>query len=352
MERESLIAALPLPAVLIDAEGRIEAANHRAEALFGIALAGQQHVAALRRPELLDTIDRVQAGGPAATVRFLTRQGERDLIWRVTVAAAGAGRGRLPVLVSFEDATPVEQAGQMRRDFVANVSHELKTPLTAVLGFIETLRSSARDDAVARERFLGIMEREARRMNRLVSDLLSLSRVEEDERMRPRDPVGLAALTRRTLATLRAMLEEAGVEVIPQLPEHEVTVAGDADQLQQVLANLIENAVKYGRKADSPRGRVVLRLIPPGHDPVLGVAAARIEVADEGEGIDPVHIPRLTERFYRVDTHRSRASGGTGLGLAIVKHIVSRHRGRLRIDSRRGLGSTFTVVLPAAPELT
>jgi two-component system phosphate regulon sensor histidine kinase PhoR len=185
------------------------------------------------------------------------------------------------------------------------------------------------------------MEREAQRMNRLVSDLLSLSRVEEDERVRPREPVDLAAVARRTIATLKALIETEGAAIVLEGSDEKALVAGDSDQLQQVLANLIENAVKYGK----PRGRVTVRLARDG-------ASLRLEVIDEGEGIDPLHIPRLTERFYRVDAHRSRASGGTGLGLAIVKHIVNRHRGQLEIHSRRGQGSRFSVVLPAlAPAL-
>ena len=256
----------------------------------------------------------------------------------------GPGPGARLALVIFHDSTQIENLGRMRRDFVANVSHELKTPLTAVLGFIETLRTSARDDPAARERFLTIMEREAQRMNRLVSDLLSLSRVEDEERVRPRSRIDLAPLVRRTLSTLKAVIENSGARIELQGLDGPVVVPGDDDQLQQVLGNLIENAIKYGK----PRGRVRIELGAPDAtpDPILGVPVAWIAVSDEGEGIDPLHLPRLTERFYRVDTHRSRASGGTGLGLAIVKHIVSRHRGRLIVESTPGEGSRFTVVLP------
>ena len=338
-ETDGLIAALPWPVLRVAATGRITAANAAADGLFGLDLAGRHHVAALRQPDLLDALGRVLAGAGAVQVRHLVRDGARDQIWRVTVAPLPAGGA----LAAFEDETPVEAAGRMRRDFVANVSHELKTPLTALLGFIETLRTTARDDPAARERFLAIMEREAQRMNRLVADLLSLSRVEEDERMRPRMEVDLAAMVRRTLATLRVVVEQAGVTVLTRLPEAPITVPGDADQIQQVVANLVENAIKYGK----PRGTVTISLAPPVLAPSLGVPAAALSVADDGPGIDAVHIPRLTERFYRVDAHRSRAGGGTGLGLAIVKHIVGRHRGRLVIDSQPGEGSRFTALLPS-----
>jgi two-component system phosphate regulon sensor histidine kinase PhoR len=334
VEGWAVIGALPHPAVLVGRDGRVVAANAAADALFGLALAGRHHVAVLRQPDLLDAIAAGLAGAGPREIRYRTRDGAGDRVFRVAVARVeGRGGG---VLAAFEDMTPFEAAGQMRRDFVANVSHELKTPLTAMLGFIETLRSAARDDPAARERFLGIMEREARRMDRLVSDLLSLSRVEDEERVRLRQPVDLSTVARRTVATLKALVEAHGADLVLEGADAPLVAAGDADQLQQVIANLVENAVKYGR----PRGRVVLRLSRQGD-------LARLDVLDQGEGIDPVHIPRLTERFYRVDTHRSRDSGGTGLGLAIVKHIVNRHRGRLEISSVQGEGSCFSVFLPA-----
>ena len=213
--------------------------------------------------------------------------------------------------------------------------------LRALLGFIETLRGAARDDAAARERFLSIMAREAERMNRLVADLLSLTRVESEERVRPTAPVDLAALVRSAAASLRPVAEAAGVEIELTGTVEPLTAPGDADQLTQVLTNLIENALKYGGP-----GPVTVSLSAQSRDPVLKRAVARIDVIDRGEGIDDLHLPRLTERFYRVDSHRSREKGGTGLGLAIVKHIVNRHRGRLKIESRKGEGSRFTVLLP------
>jgi two-component system phosphate regulon sensor histidine kinase PhoR len=249
------------------------------------------------------------------------------------------------VLLCFEDLSEKEQASQMRRDFVANVSHELRTPLTALMGFIETLQGPARRDDVAIDRFLGIMQSEAARMERLVRDLLSLSRVESEERVRAPDPVDLGRIIGSVLHTLRPLAKVCGCEIMFDTPEG-VRVAGNSDQLQQVFTNLIENAIKYGGKGNA----ITITLDPSPPETTLRVPAVLVRVADQGPGIDPLHIPRLTERFYRVDTHRSREMGGTGLGLAIVKHIINRHRGRLRIESTPGQGSVFTVILPRLTE--
>ncbi|MDH3264904.1 MAG: ATP-binding protein, partial [Paracoccaceae bacterium] len=226
----------------------------------------------------------------------------------------------------------------------ANVSHELKTPLTALLGFIETLRGSAREDAAARERFLEIMAREAERMNRLVSDLLSLNRVESEERVRPTGRVEMGALLGSVRSALRPLARERGVEIEIAGEAGGIWVPGDGDQLTQVFTNLVENAVKYAASGKL----VTLTVAREEREPALRGPAVRVAVIDRGEGFDPAHIPRLTERFYRIDSHRSREQGGTGLGLAIVKHIVNRHRGRLRIESAPGQGSRFTVTLPLA----
>jgi two-component system phosphate regulon sensor histidine kinase PhoR len=338
-----IIDAVPVPLVLVGADERVAHVNAPAAALFGRSLPGRHYVAALRAPAVLSCIEPVLLGRrDRAEARFLTAEGAREATWRVTATPVPLD-GRRGVLVCFEDTTAVQEAGQIRRDFVANVSHELRTPLTALLGFIETLRGAAKDDAVARDRFLAIMEREAGRMNRLVHDLLSLSRVEAEERMRPTDPVDLTALLRSVALSLRPLADEAGVSVALEVGDKARIVPGDADQLSQVFTNLVENAVKYSGRGS----RVTVSLTGPALDPALRSEAVTATVADDGEGIESVHIPRLTERFYRVDSHRSREKGGTGLGLAIVKHIVNRHRGRLRIESERGAGSTFSVVLPA-----
>jgi two-component system phosphate regulon sensor histidine kinase PhoR len=339
----SILMAIPMPLVLIGPDERIVAMNGRAKDLFGTDGTGRHHVTVLRQPALLDAIEAALRGKQTGQTRYLNPSEARDSAYRVVVAPVSGETGD-GVLVSFEDVTDVERAGQIRRDFVANVSHELKTPLTALLGFIETLRGAARDDAEARDRFLGIMEREAERMNRLVADLLSLSRVESTERQRPTDRVRLDELVASTVSALRPMAVAAGVELRTEgeTGPH-LTVPGDPDQLTQVLANLVENGIKYGASG----GVVTLHISSRERELAFRGPAVQIDVVDHGDGFDPIHIPRLTERFYRVDTHRSRAQGGTGLGLAIAKHIVNRHRGRFRIDSAPGEGARFTVLLPA-----
>lgn len=331
--------AIPFPVLVIGRDSRILAANAPATALFGPALMGRHYVMTLRQPALQSAVDAALRRGEGQSVRLVRAQGQgTDEVFRVAVAPLAAPPG---AVLTFEDVTETEQVGQMRRDFVANVSHELRTPLTALSGFIETLRGAARDDAAARERFLGIMGREAGRMNRLVQDLLHLSRVEAAERVRPTDQIDLQQVLSGTLGSLRPMAEERGVRLEVEGEDGPLVVPADQDQLVQVFSNLIENAVKYGGSGGVVTVRLERDRLPSG-------PAIRIDVIDRGEGIDPVHLPRLTERFYRVDGHRSREMGGTGLGLAIVKHIVSRHRGRMRIESQPGQGSTFSVYLPAA----
>jgi two-component system phosphate regulon sensor histidine kinase PhoR len=234
----------------------------------------------------------------------------------------------------MHDVTALRRAEQMRADFVANVSHELRTPLTSLVGFIETLRGPAKDDTAAQARFLDLMETQSTRMTRIVNDLLSLSRIEMNEHTPPSDAVDL----KQTIATVADLLapqsraRNVGVELA--LDALILPVMGQADELAQLFQNLIENAIKYGRDGSNVRVEATIQ-----------DDTARISVIDQGEGIAREHISRLTERFYRVDTARSRELGGTGLGLAIVKHIANRHRGELTIQSEPGVGSTFTVTL-------
>ncbi|MFM2367614.1 MAG: hypothetical protein RIR95_2222 [Pseudomonadota bacterium] len=329
-----LLVGLPMPIVLIGKDSRIIFANEAAtrefrldeNRLFGIFF---------RQPDLVKAIDRALNNEKSEPETIVLRRGQLDASFAVSIRRIGLG-----ALCAFEDITSLERADQMRRDFVANVSHELRTPLTSLLGFIETLRGAARDDPAARDRFLGIMVKEAERMNRLVGDLLQLSKVESEERNRPLSEVDLAALIRNASETLRPIAEAAHVKILTNGIDHTCKVFAAPDQMTQVFTNLIENAIKYG----SPAGSAVTvnleqEMGPRGQQ-------VRICVADTGQGIEEQHIPRLTERFYRVDEHRSRQMGGTGLGLAIVKHIVSKHRGRLVIESERGKGSKFTVILP------
>lgn len=328
-----MLAGIPLPAIAVGPLDRLLQVNEAALGLLGEGLVGRHLALAIRNPALLKAVAEVQAGGVVQEVRCVLSREAREETYLVTVS----GLGDQTVLCVFRDVSEEERAGQMRRDFVANVSHELRTPLTALMGFIETLRFAAKDDPVARERFLGIMEQEAGRMNRLVQDLLHLSRVEAEERVRPRERVELVGIIAGVVDTLAPLAEASGARLVVSAAGP-VELAGDGDQLTQVFTNLIENAVKYGGAGEV---RVTV-----GFEETIRGRAVRVEVADEGEGIEAVHLPRLTERFYRVDSHRSREKGGTGLGLAIVKHIVSRHRGWLRVESVVGEGSRFSVVLP------
>jgi two-component system, OmpR family, phosphate regulon sensor histidine kinase PhoR len=223
----------------------------------------------------------------------------------------------------------------MRADFVANASHELRTPLASLSGFIETLQGSARNDAQARERFLDIMKAQATRMARLIDDLLSLSRIELKAHVQPTHQVDLASIVRQVADGLQTLARDRGVEVKINLLPEPLMVRGDRDELIRVFENLVENALKYGAS-----GKRIDIAIAAGDDEAL------VAVRDYGPGIAPEHLPRLTERFYRVDVTESRAQGGTGLGLALVKHILHRHRARLGIDSAPGKGATFTVRLP------
>jgi two-component system, OmpR family, phosphate regulon sensor histidine kinase PhoR len=339
----SILDGMPWPALLIDHANQIVAANALAKKLFGTGIEGRHYILTLRQPGLLEVIEATLRHAQNGVARHVITGPAREVTYRVQVSAV-LGEGQQGALCVFEDITEVEQMGQMRRDFVANVSHELRTPLTALLGFIETLRGAARDDAAARERFLGIMEREAGRMNRLVRDLLHLSRVEAEERIRPTVLVDPVALINMAVASLKPLADAAGVAIQVADRAGAIKLPADADQLTQVFHNLIENAVKYG----APGKSVLIDISRDARDPNLRLPVIRVDVTDQGDGIDPLHLPRLTERFYRVDSHRSREKGGTGLGLAIVKHIVSRHRGRFVIESELGKGSVFSVILPEA----
>lgn len=335
--------ALPLPAILVRRDEWIEAANDKARALFGDWIADRHFITALRQPVLLDAVETCLRDHSPQEVELLINDVRRDSVFQATVRPVEASDGP-GALVCLIDQSDLRQASEMRRDFVANVSHELRTPLTALLGFIETLSGPASKDDAARVRFLDIMRQEAERMNRLVGDLLSLSRVEADGRVRPTSPVELCGLVRSSIHGLERLAKEKDITLCADLPDSEVVIPGDKDQLRQVLNNLCENAIKYSDQGDS----VTVSLTLPGYERRLRGDGVSLAVQDTGPGIDPLHIPRLTERFYRVDDHRSRAMGGTGLGLAIVKHIVTRHRGRLRIESTPGQGTLFTVLLPAS----
>ncbi len=298
---------------------------------------------AIRIPALADAIQQAGETGQPQRVEFSERVPERWLeAFVVPIASRGTSDTGEPdsLLVTFHDLTPMRRMEEMRADFVANASHELRTPLAALSGFIDTLQGPARDDTAARGRFLQIMQAQATRMARLIDDLLSLSRIELRAHMRPDTPVDLVPIVRQVSDGLQTLARDRKVEIQIHAPSAPLIVLGDRDELIRVFENLIENALKYG--ASGKRVEIDFSREEKGD----GEDEARIAVRDYGPGIAPEHLPRLTERFYRVDIADSRAQGGTGLGLALAKHILNRHRGRLSIASDPGQGATFNVHLP------
>src|ERR1700722_1757750 len=337
-----LVGAMPEPAIIVGADDRAAAANKPALVLLPARRIGEPLVLALRSPDVIDAIRAVTASGEAETALWSERV-PIERLFEVCVAPLATDAGVVvATLLTLRDLTESRRVERMRADFIANASHELRTPLASLLGFIETLQGSAHADAKARDKFLAIMREQGRRMARLIDDLLSLSRIEQKQHVRPESAVDLSQAARHVADTLAPMAREMGVEIkfSADLP---VIVTGDRDELVRVAENLIENAIKYGAASDrSNAGRV---------DVVVTRTAREgwLSVRDYGRGIAPEHLPRLTERFYRIDAGQSRSKGGTGLGLAIVKHIMARHRGRLTISSQLGQGSTFAAMAPLHP---
>jgi two-component system phosphate regulon sensor histidine kinase PhoR len=333
-----LLEALPQATLVIGGDDRVRDANAAARKLLPGLRVDELLARGLRSPDVLDSVARVRAAGRAERVVWLERVPvERS--FEISIAPFG-GEGFDPALIlSLNDLTEARRLERMRVDFVANASHELRTPLASLLGFVETLQGPAREDAAARAKFLTIMREQAQRMSRLVDDLLSLSRIEQHLHVRPDTPVDLVAILRHIADTLTPMAHDRRVEFNIIVPA-EAVVAGDRDELLRVAENLIENAIKYGAADAATRNKTV--------DIVIATQGSQavLTVRDHGPGIAIEHLPRLTERFYRVDAGQSRAKGGTGLGLAIVKHIVARHRGRLNIDSKPNEGASFAVYLP------
>jgi two-component system phosphate regulon sensor histidine kinase PhoR len=344
---EAVIAAVPDPLILLDERRRIVRANAQAAAFIGITPEPRDLAAAFRNPAVLAAADAVLGGERARVVDFsLTVPVERQLRARFARIDHLSPDGAVAVL-SLYDITELKRAEQMRADFIANASHELRTPLATLIGFIETLRGPARDDAEARERFLAIMHGQASRMARLVEDLMSLSRIELNEHVMPRDRVALSPLLRQIAETLELRAGERDIRIRLAVPPDLPDVLGDRDELAQVFQNLIDNAIKYGRSGSEITLRAETASRPNWGSSSSENAMVCVAVCDHGEGIPHEHLPRLTERFYRVDTARSREMGGTGLGLAIVKHILNHHRGFLEVESTPGVGSVFTVFLRA-----
>jgi two-component system phosphate regulon sensor histidine kinase PhoR len=341
MARE-VFERLPDPLMLIDAGGRVMFANRAMHGVLGVD-AERKHVSAMvRTPSVLEAVRRAMATGETTSVEF-TLPVPVQRTYQAHVARAG--REQALTILLLHDLTAMKRAEQMRADFVANASHELRTPLAALSGFIDTLRGHARDDMAAREQFLGIMTVEAERMRRLIDDLLSLTRIEQNEHVPPSGETSLEALLREAVAALTPLAAADDITLSITAAKDLPPAVGERDELIQVFQNLIHNAIKYGRQGGHVWVSLELGAAGAGRgaEPML-IASVR----DDGEGIPQAAVPRLTERFYRVDVKRSREKGGTGLGLAIVKHIVNRHQGRLLVESRPGEGSTFRVFLPAA----
>ena len=336
---DAAISGMPDPVAVLDQDARVLAFNAEAAALAPALRRGEHVSIALRMPELVEAIRAAGLTGKPQRVELSVRlPAQRYSEAFVTPVALPSGASRASVVViTVHDLTPIRRVEEMRADFVANVSHELRTPLAALTGFIDTLQGTARDDPAARERFLGIMQAQAWRMARLIDDLLSLSRIELRAHQRPETPVDLNAIVSQVADGLQTLARDRDVTIDVAEPSEPLMVLGDRDELIRLFENLVENGLKYGASGK----RLDVTLAPDGKD-------ARVAVRDHGPGIAAEHLPRLTERFYRVDVGESRAQGGTGLGLALVKHILNRHQGRLSIDSREGDGATFTVRLPLA----
>jgi two-component system phosphate regulon sensor histidine kinase PhoR len=338
-----LLDRLPVPLLVISRNGRVSYANAAATRALPRVEIGSHFTRVIRAPAFIDAITGVFHDAGETTLEFSAHEGsERFFEARIGFLPGDSGFGEDEMaIVQIEDRTRAQKSEQLRSDFIANASHELRTPLASIIGYVETLQNHARDDPEARERFLAIMAREAGRMQRLVDDLMSLSRIEMSEHDRPDRTLSLNRVAADSASAFLPIAEREDMRLVIDVPDTGAEVVGDRDQLAQVFGNLVDNAMKYGGRG------VEIRVSPaapsPAHPDRWGIS-----VSDTGPGIDRPHLPRLTERFYRVNVGQSRNRGGTGLGLAIVKHILNRHRGRLEIVSEPGRGSTFTIWLPCA----
>lgn len=333
-----------LPWIIIDERNTVRQVNALAARQFAKLELGAPLSLSLRNPSLLSAVDTCRRTGSSQTVE-MQQTVPTQVFFRVHVAPlaplkADAPTSRKWLVVTFADVTEQRRIDSMRSDFIANASHELRTPLTSVVGFIETLRGPAANDTRAREKFLGIMAHQAERMSRLIDDLLSLSRIEARQHLPPSGTVDLKGILEDVAEALSPLADEAGVRIARELPPSSVVIPGDRTELHEVFENLVENALKYGGQG----GLVEVSLKPAVGQP--GYAYA-VTITDHGPGIAAEHVPRLTERFYRVDAESSRKKKGTGLGLAIVKHIVKRHRGLMTIRSELGKGTSVEVLLPS-----
>ncbi len=339
---EAVISGLPDPAIVLEHDSIVRTFNAKALEIAPALARGQPLSFALRNPGVLEALRRAADVGAELRVEYFERvPADRWLEALIApIAVDGTARGQLLLMV-FHDMTPLRRVEEMRADFVANASHELRTPLASLSGFIDTLLGPARGDPQARERFLAIMKDQAERMARLIDDLLSLSRIELKAHIHPETAIDLVTIVRQVADALQLLARDRGVAIEIDMPPCEMMVLGDRDELIRVFENLVENALKYGASGKRIDLAIARETTADGDEAV-------VSVKDYGPGISPEHLPRLTERFYRVDVAESRAQGGTGLGLALVKHVLQRHRGRLSLESTLGSGATFTVRLPIA----
>ncbi|WP_332655091.1 sensor histidine kinase [Brevundimonas sp.] len=372
---ESLFESLDDPVLVVSggeaddiADRRVVLANAAARDLLRIAREGALLVSALREPAVLEAVDEALFGGVARTTDY-AGVGAQTRHWRALTRPLASTDGRSLALVVLRDETDVRRMELMRVDFLANASHELRTPLASLSGFIETLKGHARDDPKARDKFLDIMATQAERMGRLVADLLSLSRIELNEHVPPAGRLDLARAASDVIDAVSVLSAEREVRVELLDPTISAPIHGDRDEIVQVVQNLVDNAIKYSAPGDTVEvviqpevtldqasapwsggnrgdGATRLPLVTPDREPGLRYAA--VSVRDHGPGMAREHLPRLTERFYRVEGQKSGERSGTGLGLAIVKHIVNRHRGGLTVESAPGKGARFTAYFPVA----
>jgi two-component system phosphate regulon sensor histidine kinase PhoR len=336
LSAQSLAAAVSDPLIIFDAAGTAGHVNDAARSAFGAIAPGLSLLMKFRAPEMQSAIERVRSGAAASEVVDYVERVPIERVYKVTVSAIGRGTGLFVVV--FKDQSETRRIDRMRADFIANASHELRTPLASIAGFVETLRGPAKNDAAARDHFLQIMQNQTARMARLIDDLLSLSRLEMKPYLPPGATVDVSQVVQGVIDSLSPLARESGVVIERTFGGEAVEARGDRDELFQVFENLLENACKYGQSG----GRVVVS-IEKGNAPDPEVA---VTIRDFGPGIPEEHIPRITERFYRIDVDNSRAQKGTGLGLSIVKHILTRHNARLSIKSTVGEGAAFTVHLP------
>lgn len=328
-----LIDAIPVPAVMILPDDSLGVMNAPFQGLFPVARQGRSYATVLRQPDLVMMVERQRAGLTSAPASIrLTGRGEG------TFKVSGALLDQGQVLICLQDMNETASAIAMRRNFVADLGHELRTPLTAMSGILETCDG----DAAALAHFLPMMAREVDRMSRLVTDLMALSRVETNERRKPDAEVNIAVVINEACARMGTLADKLGAKIAVDCPAEPPPLLGDHDQMVRALSNLVENSLRYGK----PGGLVQVSCSVEKAGFQSETEMVAIKVSDDGPGVASHHIPRLTERFYRVDDHRSRETGGSGLGLAIVKHIVNRHRGRMKFDSTPGQGTTVTLTFP------